>query len=259
MEPVKQSRVDGIDVRVYPDGKSLGAAAAQDVAATLQQTLGERGRAMAVFATGASQFDFLAALRGTEAIDWQRVEAFHLDEYVGMAADHPASFRRYLREHLFDAVQPGAVHLLAGDTDDPQAECNRYGRLLAETGPPDIACIGIGENGHIAFNDPPVADLEDPAMVKVVELDEACRRQQAGEGWFDTIDDVPRHALTQTIPAIMAARTISCVVPDRRKAEAVRNALEGPVATACPASVLRRHGRAILYLDEESASLLTVV
>jgi len=255
-QPSKHPRDEALDARIYPDKKSLGEAAAAHVAATLTQTIETRGRAVAIFATGASQFDFLAALRTQRNIAWKRVIAFHLDEYVGMSPDHPASFRRYLREHIFDAVCPGEIHFLAGEATDPQAECRRYGRLLAEKGPADIACIGIGENGHIAFNDPHVADFNDPAAVKIVDLDEPCRRQQFGEGWFPSLDDVPRTAFTLTIPAILSARAISCVVPERRKAEAVRKALLGPIAPTCPASVLRRHPNCILYLDQESASLL---
>jgi glucosamine-6-phosphate deaminase len=253
---LKQWHVEALDVRVFPDKKTLSEAAADRVATILSRAAQTRGRAVAVFATGASQFDFLAALRTRGGIDWAHVTAFHLDEYVGMSPDHPASLRRYLREHLFDAVRMGEIHFLAGDTPNAQAECERYGRLLREKGPADIACIGIGENGHIAFNDPHVADFNDPAMVKVVDPDEPCRRQQFGEGWFPTFDAVPTLALTQTIPAIMSARAISCVVPERRKAEAVRNALKGPIAASCPASVLRRHSNCILYLDQESASLL---
>jgi len=256
-EPVKQWRVEGLDVRVHAEGKMLGRAAAENVAAALRRAIEARGRAVAIFATGASQFDFLAALCTERDIAWERVTAFHLDEYVGMQPDHPASFRRYLREHVFDTVRPGEVHLLAGEAADPSAECQRYGQLLADAGPVDIACIGIGENGHIAFNDPHVADLDDPAAVKVVDLDEPCRRQQLGEGWFATLDDVPNLAFTLTIPTIMSARAISCVVPDRRKAEAVRNTLEGPIAPSCPASVLRRHPECVLYLDQASASLLS--
>lgn len=256
VQPMRQMRVDLLDVRVYGDRKALGRAAAENVAAAIQGAIESRGRAVVVFATGASQFDFLASLREREDIDWKRVTAFHLDEYVGMGPDHPASFRRYLRVHIFDLVKPGTVHYLEGDAKDSLAECERYARLLDEAGPADIACIGIGENGHIAFNDPHVADFNDPVRVKVVDLDDACRKQQLGEGWFKSLDEVPKFALTQTIPSIMSARAISCVVPEQRKAEAVRRALKGPIEPACPASILRRHSNCILYLDQESASLL---
>jgi len=256
VEPGKRQPAEAPKVRIYLDSKMLGRAAAENVAAVLRGAIEERGRAVAIFATGASQFDFLAALCTERDIAWERVTAFHLDEYVGMQGDHPASFRRYLREHLFDRVRPGEVHVLSGEAADPAAECERYGCLLADAGPVDIACIGIGENGHIAFNDPHVADFDDRAAVKVVNLDEPCRRQQLGEGWFATLEDVPKLAFTLTIPTIMSARAIRCVVPDRRKAEAVRNTLQGPIAPSCPASVLRRHPECILYLDQASASLL---
>jgi len=255
-QPLKRWRMGGLEVRVYPDGRTLGDAAARNVAAILSRSIEARGRAVAIFATGASQFGFLAALRAQRDIEWGRVTAFHLDEYVGMWPEHPASFRRYLREHIFDAVRPGTIHFLTGEAADPCAECERYGRLLLEAGPADVACIGIGENGHIAFNDPHVADFDDPKAVKVVDLDEPCRRQQWGEGWFAALDDVPKLALTLTIPTVLSVRAISCVVPERRKAQAVRNALEGPIASSCPASVLRRHQDCILYLDQEAASLL---
>ena len=202
-----------------------------------------------IVATGASQFDFLAALVAVEGMPWDRVTFFHLDEYCGLDDQHPASFRRYLRERLFSQLspQPAVVHLV--DPDD----IKRYSALLAE-GPIDLACIGVGENGHIAFNDPPVADFDDPELVKVVELDEACRMQQVGEGWFPGLAETPSHAVTLTVPAIMRARVISCVVPDKRKAEAVRGMLCGAISTECPASVLRRHRRAVLWLDEGSVS-----
>jgi len=254
--PLKEWQVESLNVRVYPDKRALSKAAAETVAAILKKTIQTRGRAVAIFATGNSQLEFLEALCARTDIFWKRVVAFHLDEYVGISPNYRASFRRYLREHLFDAVKPATVHYLTGEAPDPRAECERYSRLLSQEGPADIACIGIGENGHIAFNDPHVADFDDPALVKVVDLDEACRRQQAGEGWFATLNDVPKLAFTQTIPAIMSARAISCVVPDRRKAEAVRNTLKDPIAPTCPASVLRRHANCILYLDQESVSLL---
>ncbi|GAB4444554.1 MAG: glucosamine-6-phosphate deaminase [Anaerolineae bacterium] len=243
-----------VSVQVFPDKAQLGAAAAAFVSARLQAALAARGAAAVIFATGASQYEFLDALRDAPGVDWARVTAFHLDEYLGLPAAHPASFRRYLRARLFDRLPFGAVHLLHGDAPDPQAECARYARLLGQQ-EIDIACIGIGENGHLAFNDPP-ADFDTPALVHVVELDAACRAQQVGEGHFARLSDVPRRALSLSIPAILAARTISCVVPDRRKAKAVRCALQGAIAPACPASALRRHHNCHLFLDTESASLL---
>lgn len=249
---MKQTQIDQLTVNVYDDKKNLGEAAAGRVTGRLEQVLRERGHANLLLATGASQFEFLEAFRQIDRLDWSGITTFHLDEYVGLSEEHPASFRRYLHERIIDHVQPGQAYFLTGDTGDLQAEIQRYEQLL-NAHPIDVACIGIGENGHIAFNDPPVADFEDPHLVKVVQLDEKSRRQQVGEGWFDTLEDVPRQALSLTIPAIMQSRMISCVVPDRRKADAVYDTLYGPVSTECPASILRTHEDTILYLDQHSA------
>ncbi len=254
--PINKASYPWGQVEVYEDKASLGAAAAAFVAGRLREAIAARGAARLILATGASQYEFLAALRMQPDIAWPSVTAFHLDEYLGMDDRHPASFRRYLRERVFDHLPFGQVHLLAGDAADPAAECARYAALLDEA-PVDVACIGIGENGHLAFNDPP-ADFETPARVHVVALDEACRRQQVGEGHFPTLADVPTRALSLTIPAILAARAISCVVPDRRKSEAVRCTLAGPITPACPASALRTHTDVRLYLDRESAALVNL-
>ena len=252
---MKQQFVEKMDVRIVADKNEMGAAAAAFVAEKIKAAIDEFGHANIIVATGASQFEFLNALTKLDGIDWSKVTAFHLDEYKDMSIEHPASFRKYLNERFFDIVKPAEVHLLNGDAADIESEVQRYENLLKQHRI-HIACIGIGENGHIAFNDPPVADFNDPKLVKVVELDDACRRQQLGEGWFPTFDDVPTHALSLTIPAIMRAQTISCVVPDERKARAVHDALYGKISTACPASVLRRHEDALLWLDEAAASLL---
>lgn len=228
----------------------MGLAAARFAAERLRKVVVERGGACLVLATGTSQYSFLEALKDEE-LDWRRITVFHLDEYTGLPEAHPASFRRYLRERILDEVRPGRVFLIDGSAPDLRAEVRRYEKLLRDN-PVDIACIGIGENGHIAFNDPPVADFNDPVWVKEVELDHACRSQQLGEGWFPTLDDVPERALTLTIPAIMSSRAISCVVPGRRKAEAVNNTLNGEINESCPASILRRHGDATLFLDSGS-------
>ncbi|MBZ0258298.1 glucosamine-6-phosphate deaminase [bacterium] len=253
-EPTQQSKYGQCGVLVYPDKNALGEAAAEYTAQQIGSVIRAKGEARVIFATGASQFEMLHALVKKD-VEWDKVDAFHLDEYLGIADDHPASFRLYLKQRLFDIVKPRTVHLLNGTAFDPEAECARYTELLME-GDIDLACIGIGENGHIAFNDPPVADFEDPKLVKVVELDEACRRQQLGEGWFPTFHDVPTHALTQTVTAIMRSKAISCVVPDERKAPAVKAAMTGPIETACPASVLRNHANVTLWLDQPAASLL---
>jgi len=249
---MEKTQVGLLNILTYANKNSLGQAAAKFVSKCVQAAIQERGEANIIVATGASQYDFLDSLTQDQTVDWQKVTAFHLDEYLGLSEDHPASFRRYLWERLFSKVPFQTIHLLDGTADDPQHECNRYAYLLA-TRTIDVACIGIGENGHLAFNDPP-ADFETEALVHIVDLDEACRRQQVGEGHFATINDVPPQALSLSIPAIMRAKAISCVVPDQRKAEAVRCTLQGPISPQCPASVLRNHANAYLYLDIESAS-----
>ncbi|MDR8390064.1 glucosamine-6-phosphate deaminase [Aliifodinibius sp. S!AR15-10] len=247
-----QSKVDSLAIKVYRDDTSMGRAAASFVADQIAKVLERKEFLNLMLATGASQFSFLEAFKKNKDIEWSRIRTFHLDEYIGLSLTHKASFRKYLQDRIIDDVQPKEAFFLQGDTEDIQQEIERYENLL-EKYPIDVACIGIGENGHIAFNDPPIADFEDPKMVKVVELDEQSRRQQVGEGWFNGIDDVPTQALSLTIPAIMASGVISCVVPDRRKAQAVHNALYGPISTDCPASILRTHDNAVLFLDEASA------
>ncbi|MCH8193003.1 MAG: glucosamine-6-phosphate deaminase [Planctomycetes bacterium] len=249
-DAIKEFKVECLNVAVYDSDQSMGRAAARLVTRRLQETIAAKGRAHLILATGASQFTFLAAF-SRETLDWSKITVFHLDEYRGLSDQHPASFRKYLRERILDQVQPAQVHLLAGDAPDVEGETRRYEALL-KSHPVDVACIGIGENGHIAFNDPPVADFADPRLVKVVDLDEACRRQQTGEGWFATLADVPKQALSLTIPAIMNCQTISCVVPDQRKAEAVGKTLYDPITTACPATILRQHPDTTLFLDSES-------
>lgn len=241
-------------LKVLNNTEELGKAAAISVAKVLNETIEEKGFANLILATGASQFSFVENLQ-KQKIDWQKITVFHLDEYKGMPITHPASFRKYLKERILEKVQPKQVYYLNGDAEDIDAEVSRYEELL-KNHPIDIACIGIGENGHIAFNDPPVADFKDPKLVKVVELDEACRKQQLGEGWFPTFNDVPTHALTLTISAIMNCKAISCVVPDVRKSGAVFNTLNAEISTACPATILRTHPNTILYLDKTSASRL---
>jgi glucosamine-6-phosphate deaminase len=247
---------DNLKVKIFENKEKMGKAAAVSVAEKLNIAISEKGFANLILATGASQFQFLEHLQ-QQAIGWKKITVFHLDEYKGMPVTHPASFRKYLKERILDKVQPKQVYYLNGDAPDAEAEVLRYENLLKEH-PVDIACIGIGENGHIAFNDPPVADFNDPKLVKVVELDEGCRKQQLGEGWFPTFDDVPTHALSLTIPAIMGCKAISCVVPDERKAEAVYNTLNAEISTACPATILRTHPDTVLYLDEGSASKLNL-
>ncbi len=252
MNPIRSFSSAGLQVQVYSNKLFLGQAAAEWVTELLDQSVTKNGQANLILATGASQFEFLAAFKKM-VVAWERITVFHLDEYKGMSITHPASFRKYLKERILDEVKPKQVYFLNGDSPDLDAELANYERLL-QACEIDVACIGIGENGHIAFNDPAVADFNDPKLVKVVDLDEACRRQQLGEGWFPTLADVPTQALSLTIPAIMRCRAISCVVPDLRKANAVHNALYGPLSTACPASILRTHANARLFLDPDSAS-----
>lgn len=250
----KSFQIEQLHVRVFATKEQMSRKAVEFVTKKLKAALGKKGRANLILATGASQFEFLDFLKNAK-IDWSKITVFHLDEYKDMTIEHPASFRKYLKERILDDVKPATVHFLQGDADNIEKETQRYEELLKQH-EIDIACIGVGENGHLAFNDPPVADFNDPRLVKVVELDERCRRQQLGEGWFATPADVPTHALSLTIPAIMRCKTISCVVPDERKAQAVRAALLGEISTKCPASILRRHADAVMWLDEKAASQL---
>ncbi|HEY3119226.1 MAG TPA: glucosamine-6-phosphate deaminase [Vicinamibacteria bacterium] len=243
-----------MQIETFPTKQEMAAAAAQQAAAVLRDAIARQGRARVIAATGASQFEFLEALVRAPGIDWSLTVFFHLDEYVGMPATHPASFRRYLRERLVDRVHPGVFHFIEGDAADPEAEFRRVGALLDEQ-PVDVAFVGIGENGHLAFNDPP-ADFETEEPYLIVQLDEACRRQQMGEGWFEKLEDVPRRAISMSIRQLLKTREILCIVPDARKARAVRDCLEGEVSPLHPASILQRHPRTSVYLDAASASLL---
>jgi glucosamine-6-phosphate deaminase len=233
-----------------------GKRAAKDGAARLRAVLAERGEACIVVATGASQFEMLSALVDEEDIAWNRVTGFHLDEYVGLPLAHGASFRKYLWERFVSrlALPMRAFHFLDGE-GEPAMECVRVGDLLRRQAV-DVAFVGVGENGHLAFNDPP-ADFETEEPYLVVELDEACRRQQLGEGWFPDFEAVPRRAISMSIRQIMKSRAIICTVPDERKAVAVRGVVEGPIGPACPASILRKHPDCVLYLDAPAASLLS--
>lgn len=246
---------DQLRVVVAADRAAMGAAAAAHATERLRGTLEAQPRARVIFAAAASQQDFLDAFGATPGIDWGRVDAFHLDEYVGLPKGDPRSFGRWLDQHIWSRVHPGRVELLDGGNRDPDAECARYGALLDDGGI-DLALIGIGENGHLAFNDPHVADFDDPLTVKPVEIDETSRRQQVRDGAFDSLEDVPRLAMTVTMSAILASRAISVVVPGPQKAEAVRRTLDGPITTACPASALRLHRDAVLFLDEPAFALV---
>jgi glucosamine-6-phosphate deaminase len=248
-----RKRVDAAEI-VIDTQAAGGALAAAELAQLLDRRAGERGWASIILATGNSQLAFLEALRLRDDVPWDRVTVFHMDEYVGIGADHPASFRRYMHERLVDAVRPAAFHGIAGDAADIQAEMNRYSGLL-EAQPPVACVLGIGENGHLAFNDPP-ANFAAPQPIHVVRLSDASRRQQVGEGHFPTTESVPEEAITLTIPTLLAPERILAIVPESRKATAVRAALLGPVSPDCPASILRRTEGVTVFLDHESAALL---
>ncbi len=243
-----------MEQHIFEDGNALGAAAAARAAIGIRQALAERGVANIILATGASQFATLEHLLAHE-IDWSLVNMFHLDEYIGLPASHPASFRRYLQERFVDKTGGlKAAHFVQGDAPDPAQECQRLGDLI-RAHPIDVALVGIGENGHLAFNDPP-ADFETEEPYIVVTLDEACRRQQMGEGWFASLEDVPGQAISMSIQQILKSGTIVCSVPDERKAQAVRDTLMGEIGPERPASILRTHPDCALFLDREAASLL---
>jgi len=253
--PEKTLQVGRLQVEVYADREKMGVAAAYAVAKRMKNIITDSGEVAMVFAAAPSQNEFLATLRSLDGIAWDKVIAFHMDEYIGLTADAPQGFGNFLREHLFESVEPGSVHYLDGQASDPTEECERYAALL-EAHPVDIVCAGIGENGHLAFNDPAVADFADPEKVKVVQLDETCRMQQVHDDCFPDFDSVPTHALTMSIPALMAARWIYTVVPGPTKAQAIKATLTGLIGTHCPATALRQHPNSILYIDRDSASLL---
>jgi glucosamine-6-phosphate deaminase len=242
-----------MNIRVFDDKVSLGREAAKQAAGVIRQALKARGKARILVATGGSQFEFLEALTKEKGIDWAKVEMFHFDEYIGLSIRHPASFRKYLLERLINKVGIKEHHLLDGEAD-PEKVCREVGDLLAAA-PVDVAFPGIGENGHLAFNDPP-ADFKTEKPYIVVKLDEACRRQQIGEGWFKGMAEVPERAISISIRQLMKAKTLVSVVPDDRKAGAVKRCMEGPVSPNAPASIMRTHPDVTLYLDRQSSALL---
>jgi len=242
---------DKLKVEIFGEKEDMGHGSASFVVQKLKQAIKVRGNANLILGTGASQYPLLEVLLEKE-LDWTKISLFHLDEYIGLSDRHPASFRKFLKERVADKVNPKNVYYLKGDADDIKAEIKRYEKLLREN-PVDVACIGIGENGHIAFNDPAVADFSDPEYLKVVQMDEACRKQQVGEGWFPTLKHVPIEAVTLTITAILNCKVLCCTVLDERKSEAVYNTLTGEINTSCPASILRKHNNAVLFLDSYAA------
>ncbi len=243
------------EVRVFPDKATAGLAGAAAAAEAIREVLSRKDKMSIVFASAVSQDAFLTALRKTQGIPWPQITAFHMDEYAGMSIDHPASFRKFLRERLFDHVPVAAFHQLDGEAADPAAECARYSAMLAAA-KPDLAIMGIGENGHVAFIDPPVCDFKEPRLARPVELDDVCRMQQVHDGAFATLEDVPKQALSLTTTLFLSIPKALVFVNGEHKAAAVRATIEGPITEDCPASVLRRHKDATLFLDPAAAALL---
>jgi glucosamine-6-phosphate deaminase len=249
----KLSTIDRMRVAVFESNAALGEAAAYDFAGIARRGVAELGEISVIFATGNSQLSFLHALRKQPGVPWERIIAFHMDEYLGLSEDHPASFRRFLRDKV-SVFRPRAIYGIMGDAPDLEAELARYAAEI-EAHEPVLCVLGIGENGHLAFNDPP-ADFHTEKVIQVVTLDETCRRQQVGEGHFPNVDAVPRQAISLTIPALLKPRYVMALVPEARKAQAVKAALEGPVTEGCPASILRTQPNVKLYLDGASAALV---
>ncbi|NPV81227.1 MAG: glucosamine-6-phosphate deaminase [Firmicutes bacterium] len=254
-QALKEFIVDKLNVKSYETRQEMGHAAALAVAEGIKKYLSLKGSCTMVFAAAPSQNEFLDALCSFPGIDWPKVVAFHMDEYVGLPAGAPQLFSTYLREHIFNRVKIGKVYFIDGNAANPEEECERYAELIRKN-PIDIGCLGIGENGHIAFNDPPVADFNDPKIMKIVQLEERCRMQQVHDGCFPRLEDVPTHALTLTVPALMSCKEIYCMVPGPTKTEAVERTLHGPISTECPATALRKHQKATLFLDAAAAALV---
>lgn len=248
----KSFRVDSLEVLLYNDEAELAQNVAQIVQKYLQQTLMQKDTAAVLLATGNSQIKFLDALISMGGVDWSRITLFHLDEYLGIPADHCASFRLYMHERVSKRINPKKFHYIEGDAMQPLAECDRYTKLL-QAQPIDLCCLGVGENGHLAFNDPAVADFHDPYIVKLVKLDTVNRQQQVKQGHFTSIETVPQYAFTVTIPMICAAKRILCLAPEKRKAKVVKQMLHSSISTDCPASILRQQPQATLFLDQDSA------
>ncbi len=252
---MKSFKTDLLNVQIHDTRAEMGAAAAADIKDCLCTLLQSREYVNVIFAAAPSQNEVLAVLAADKDIPWERVRAFHMDEYIGLAAGAPQAFGNFLREHIFGLVDMASVHYIDAAAPDAEAECARYAEILRQY-PVDVVVMGIGENGHIAFNDPPVADFADPRTVKPVALDEICRNQQVHDGCFATLDDVPKTAITLTVPALLAGKHLFCIVPAATKAEAVRATLQSEIGEHCPATALRRHASAVLYLDGDSSALL---
>lgn len=251
-EPMIETKIKDLHISIYQTNEELGTAAAIEATAILEQAILQKGEANLILATGNSQLTFLKALR-TSPVEWSKVNIFHMDEYIGLDPVHPASFPLFLKFHILNSIRPKTFFPIPPSTkQNAQEVCKDYEKLLLSY-PADLCALGIGENGHLAFNDPPFADFKDVRRVKVIELDGASRRQQVGEGHFNNIDEVPTHAITLTIPALLAARHVLALVPEARKAEAVYRSLIGPIDEECPGSILRQTPHAHLFLDADSA------
>lgn len=252
---MKSYRKDKLTVNIYPTRGEMGAAAARDIREKIVELLAQKAEINMIFAAAPSQNEVLATLAADPAIAWDRIHAYHMDEYINLDKDAPQGFGNFLRTHLFSLVPLASVSYIDITATDPEAEAARYGALLRDN-PPDIVVMGIGENGHIAFNDPPVADFRDPRTVKPVRLDEVCRQQQVNDGCFARIEDVPTHAITLTVPTLVSAPWLFCIVPAATKAQAVHGTVCGEIGTHCPATVLRTRENAVLYLDADSSARL---
>ena len=252
---IKELKIDDLKVKIYKDRAKMGEAAASAVGEQIVKLLGQQEYVNVVFASAPSQNEFLEALIKQPGIDWKRVNAFHVDEYIGLPENAPQKFGSFLWDKIFKYLPFRTLNYINGSAPDPFVECGRYAELLQEY-PSDIVCLGIGENGHLAFNDPHVANLEDPLRVKIVDLDFECRRQQVSDGTFENLNSVPKLAITLTVPALMAGKYVYVVVPGKNKAVAVYNTLNKKISAQCPASVLRTHTDSVLFLDEDSAALI---
>jgi glucosamine-6-phosphate deaminase len=253
MKAIFETKKDDLSVSIYQTNQEMGMAAAEEAAAVIRKAIQDNGQANIIIATGNSQLTFLEALSSREDVDWSRTNIFHMDEYVGIPADHPASFPLFLHRHIIDKVKPWNFYPIVGQTKDPQETCRRYEQKLREN-PADLCALGIGENGHLAFNDPPLARFDEPKWVHVVRLTDSCKRQQVGEGHFKSIEDVPNEAISLSIPALLAAKHVLAIVPEQRKADIVAQTLTGPIGPLCPASILRQTVQAQLYLDADSGA-----
>lgn len=249
---------DKLNVKIFETRDEMGKVAAEDISSAIKELLAVKEEINIIFAAAPSQNDMLLHLCEKDDIEWKRINAYHMDEYIGLNPDAPQCFSNFLKRYIFDLKPFKSVNCINAGADDAQAEAERYAKLLKEN-PVDIVCMGIGENGHIAFNDPHVADFNDDKMVKIVELDEVCRMQQVNDGCFEKLDEVPKYALTLTIPTLMSAKYNFCVVPAKTKARAVKNTVYGEISEKCPATILRKKDNAVLYCDEDSSALIREV